>query len=234
MKPICGDCRANSAIRRRRVYAFPEFDASATFPSDGSMTRRLASLHRVPSRSVPRLPRYYRDAPTPAPPSHRARCLRPAVPLVASSVSLPSALDARPGARKFRVRHSQADFAKGEGQASQVPGEPHCACARFSDPGGIDFPKPLRRVDAAPGPFNGVGSREKTHFEAQWPGYSHSLSTLRRVGCPTATQDSLPAAGYALPDGIGYPQGSNERFQKMRPTPDPPFPSFAWRNKPGF
>jgi len=43
---------------------------------------------------------------------------------------------------------------------------------------------------------------------------SHSLSTLRRVGRPTATQDSLPAAGSALPDGIGYPQGSSERFQR--------------------
>ena len=27
-------------------------------------------------------------------------------------------------------------------------------------------------------------------------------------GCPPTTQDSLPAAGPALPDGIGYPQGS--------------------------
>ena len=34
------------------------------------------------------------------------------------------------------------------------------------------------------------------------------LSTLRRGGCPSTTQDSLPAAGPALPDGIGYPQGS--------------------------
>src|SRR4029453_2199644 len=38
------------------------------------------------------------------------------------------------------------------------------------------------------------------------------LSTLRRVGRPTTTQDSLLAAGPALPGGIGYPQGSGERF----------------------
>ena len=31
---------------------------------------------------------------------------------------------------------------------------------------------------------------------------SDSLSTLRRVGYPTTTQDSLPAAGQALPDGL--------------------------------
>src|SRR3954464_11004000 len=30
---------------------------------------------------------------------------------------------------------------------------------------------------------------------------------------PATTQDSLPAAGPALPDGIGYPQGSIKRFQ---------------------
>ena len=29
---------------------------------------------------------------------------------------------------------------------------------------------------------------------------------------PAPTQDSLPAAGPALPDGIGYPQGSDKRF----------------------
>jgi hypothetical protein len=29
---------------------------------------------------------------------------------------------------------------------------------------------------------------------------------------PATTQDSLPVAGPALPDGIGYPQGSSKRF----------------------
>ena len=29
---------------------------------------------------------------------------------------------------------------------------------------------------------------------------------------PATTHDSLPAAGSALPGGIGYPQGFNERF----------------------
>ena len=40
---------------------------------------------------------------------------------------------------------------------------------------------------------------------------------------PIPTQDSLPAAGPALPDGLGYPQGSHERFHICD---DPPFPSF--------
>jgi hypothetical protein len=43
-----------------------------------------------------------------------------------------------------------------------------------------------------------------------------------------ATQDSLPAAGQALPGGIGYPQGCDERFQRCYTLS--PFLSFAWRN----
>ena len=39
-------------------------------------------------------------------------------------------------------------------------------------------------------------------------------------------QDSLPAAGPALPGGIGYPQGSCERFHGCH---DSPFPSFLAR-----
>lgn len=40
----------------------------------------------------------------------------------------------------------------------------------------------------------------------------NSLSTLRKAGYPDLTQDSLPAAGWALPGGI-TPLGSCERFQ---------------------
>src|SRR3954463_15564455 len=52
-----------------------------------------------------------------------------------------------------------------------------------------------------------------------------SLSTLRSAGYPNTTQDSLPAAGQALPDGAGYPRGSNERFPLMAS----PLPQLSWR-----
>jgi hypothetical protein len=39
-----------------------------------------------------------------------------------------------------------------------------------------------------------------------------SLSTLRGDGHPSLRKTRFPAAGPALPDGIGYPQGFNERF----------------------
>jgi len=43
-----------------------------------------------------------------------------------------------------------------------------------------------------------------------------SLPVLRREGRPSTTQDWLPAAGPALADGIGYPQGSDERFNILQ------------------
>ena len=42
------------------------------------------------------------------------------------------------------------------------------------------------------------------------------LSTLCSGSCPLATQDSLPAAGPALSDGIGYPQDSRRKVSGLR------------------
>jgi hypothetical protein len=56
----------------------------------------------------------------------------------------------------------------------------------------------------------------------------HWLSTLRRPGCPDTTQDSLPAAGRALPDGLDYPQGSIERFRVVSYI-SASFPKLSWR-----
>jgi hypothetical protein len=40
----------------------------------------------------------------------------------------------------------------------------------------------------------------------------HTLFTLRREYHYPTTQNSLPGAGQALPDGLGYPLGLDERF----------------------
>ena len=53
-----------------------------------------------------------------------------------------------------------------------------------------------------------------------------SLSTLRRGGHPPTTQDSLPAAGPALPDGIGYPQGSLRKVSSLWLSSSP---ELSWR-----
>ena len=49
-----------------------------------------------------------------------------------------------------------------------------------------------------------------------------SLSTLRRVSCPTATQDSLPAAGPAFRAGL-VPAGSQRKVSEFKSLP--PFQS---------
>lgn len=63
--------------------------------------------------------------------------------------------------------------------------------------------RPVNDDDSCVGCFRGSIARPR-----------HSLSPLRRSGCPEPTPDSLPAAGQALRGGIGYPLGSNEGFPK--------------------
>jgi len=52
------------------------------------------------------------------------------------------------------------------------------------------------------------------NFRSSIAGPSDSRSPLRRRSHPLTTPDSLPGAGQALPGGLGYPQGSDERFPK--------------------
>ena len=53
---------------------------------------------------------------------------------------------------------------------------------------------------------------------------SDSLSTLRRAGYPTSTQDSLPAVGQTLPDGLSTRRVPTKGFRAL-PTSRSPFPS---------
>lgn len=51
---------------------------------------------------------------------------------------------------------------------------------------------------------------------------THALSTLRSVGCPRTTQDSLPAGGQPLPGGIDYPTGFLRTISRRLPLPSLP------------
>ena len=70
----------------------------------------------------------------------------------------------------------------------------------------------LQRCRRGPRYVHDEGSHDKPYFGAP----SHGLGTrcLRFVVwvSPAYTQDSLPAVGHTLRDGIGYPQHSYERF----------------------
>ena len=62
----------------------------------------------------------------------------------------PSGRDARPWAPGSWCSGSRAGDVGGDGRGSQVPGDPSCALALFSDPGGIGHARPSRRADAVP------------------------------------------------------------------------------------
>jgi hypothetical protein len=72
-----------------------------------------------------------------------------------------------------------------------------------------------------------VDSHDYQTFRGSITRPAHSLSTLRRVGYPTATQDSLPAAGQPYRAGLVTRRVPTKGF---RSSP-PPFPSFAWRTQ---
>jgi hypothetical protein len=113
---------------------------------------------------------------------------------------------------------SSRGFVSGNGRISYVPGEPRlCSCPALR-------PRQDRRIRPVvmrrrgPRSVHDEGSRIGA-FEAQSHGFGTGCGhraqhgRLRRPGYPDTTQDSLPAAGQALPGGLGYPQGSNERFR---------------------
>ena len=88
--------------------------------------------------------------------------------------------------------------------ASQVPGEPQLSVCTCSNPTPAGLHAPDRSFySAAAWPLVQQKQRlprKVSRSSIAW--LSDSLSTLRRTGCPDTTQDSLPAAGQALPDGL--------------------------------
>ncbi len=93
-------------------------------------------------------------------------------------------------------------------------GNPHCALALLSDPGRTGSIRPIAVLQHGPHSVHGKGSCTYS-FRGSITRLRHWLSTLRRPGYPDTTQDSFPVAGQAFPDGLHYPQGSNERFRSV-------------------
>ena len=140
-------CR--SAIRRRFVDTFPDFDASDVCPSGGRMIRRPASLHAVP-RCVSGFPRFRgRLAPPPAvlsgrcdfPPSVSPRLvfLRSAVPSMRSRLFAPAAARTHAGRRAWACCGSASPCRGGRSTETagspKFLGNPHCTFAGLFDPG---------------------------------------------------------------------------------------------------
>ena len=190
------------------------------------MPRHPPSLHRLPEGRVSLLHRYRGDALTPDHPSRTVVASRGAyhsntllfAPLVEGCPP--------PRARRFVGPLRHADFQSGNDRASQVSGEPWCTRAPLDDPGGSGAPghygAPVPPTLASTAPAH----HDYAPFGAQSRG-SRARCLRLTPRSPWHAQDSLPAAGQALPGGIGYPPGSNERFQATAMPSLSPIPSLA-------
>ena len=118
--------------------------------------------------------------------------------------SLRSLLDGRVRRQGLELltRYLQPGYCRGNDRSSQVPGEPQLSVCTCSNP----TPAGLLALDhysAATWPLVEQMQRlPRKVFRSSIAWLSDSLSTLRRTGYPATTQDSLPAAGQALPDGL--------------------------------
>ena len=165
------------------------------------MIRRLASLHWLQPGTVRQHRRYYQDALTSRRPSHRA--------------SLPSLGGTSVALVLFAPRRTSAPPRPGVGHpvapAGMLPrkrqdlasswGTPIVRLHMFSPtPAGLLAPD---HCGAAAWPLVCEQQRlPRKVFRRSIAWLSDSLSTLRRVRYLTTTQDSLPVAGQALPDGL--------------------------------
>ena len=123
---------------------------------------------------------------------------------------------------------SSREGCRGNDRISQVPGEPQCPFAHVqSTPAGLLAPD---HCGVAAWPLVCEQQRLlRKVFRRSIAWLSDWLSTLRRAGYPAATQDSLPAAGQALPDGLS-PAGSLRKVSKLLPYIFSSFPKLTWRN----
>ena len=114
---------------------------------------------------------------------------------------------------------------RGNDRISQVPGEPRLSvCPCSVDSGRTARTRPLRCGSVAPGirkakaPTKGLSKLNSMAF-----GLAVYAS---QCGLPRTTQDSLPAAGQALPDGLSTRRVPTKGFRSASVTSHPPFPSF--------
>ncbi len=129
------------------------------------------------------------------------RCRRLAVPRFHSFCSLPGGRVRRRGL-ELVTRYLRPGFQRGNDRTSQVPGEPQlsvCTCSNPT-PAGLLAPDRSQCSSVAPGitkakaPTKGLSTLNSMAFGLA---VYASPSEL-----PNPTQNSLPAAGQALPDGL--------------------------------
>jgi len=115
----------------------------------------------------------------------------------------------------------------GRNGTSQVPGEPPCRHAPLSDPGGTFQPGHLG-FQVLPSGYKTTSASTLRSFRGSITRPACSLSTLRSLGRPSTTQDSVPAAGQLCRGRLATPWVPTQGF-RFPLWYLPPCPSFAWR-----
>ena len=171
------------------------------------------------------------SAPIPCGPSgHASLVLRVAVPSRAPVFVAPNRPDAGLWPRALRSGSPHAsgcrDGATGRPKFLEDPGVP-MPCS--STPAGPDAPGHCGALTRPP-VRQGRRLAAGRYLEAQWHGLGTGCLRFAVALTVPPTQDSLPAAGQALPGGIGYPQGPYERFPRCSRYIFSSSPKLAWRN----
>ena len=99
----------------------------------------------------------------------------------------------------------------------------HCPCSPTPAGPFTRFGSRCHANDAAPAHVHNEGSPHRVFSGLNHTAFDLAVYASQRK-LPTPTQDSLLAAGPALPDGIGYPQGSIERFLSSNSSSLPHLP----------
>ena len=178
------------------------FDAFVVFLNSGSVKRRLAFLHWLQLGAVRQLQRYYQDALIPVARPTSLRCHRLAVPRLHSLLFAPQADECAAKAWSWSPGSSSRDIA--EETTDVLPSSWGTSNIRlhmfFPTPAGLLAPD---HYGVAAWPLVCEQQRlPRKVFRRSIAWLLDSLSTLRRAGHPNTTQDSLPAVGQTLLDGL--------------------------------
>ena len=216
---VMGSLRVTSRTRRSARLSVsvswthsPNFEAFDVFLKYGSITRCLASLRRVRQGAVPRVHRYYQDTMTSCRPSRVA--------------SLPSLGDTTGSHSCFRSRAASAttrawSWSPGSSGRDLLPwrrqdlpsswATPIIRLHMLFDSGETVRSRPIQsnRVAPATGTAKALAMHlsKLNHMAFGLAVYASSRSL------PRATQDSLPAVGQTLPDGLPTRRVAIEGFQ---------------------
>jgi hypothetical protein len=181
------------------------------FPSNDSMMQAPPSLARIPSGTVLLVPWYYGVLRRPGSLFAALRCLRVAIPARAPAFVSPTRPDAGRGPGAFGSGSPTPVFTDGETQGfSGSWGTPVCLCPVLGP-----------RQDCSVRPYDGysmapVNGKTKAPTIRRLSGLDSRASAravyASSLGLPQ--DDARLASGClaSFPGGIGYPQGSFERF----------------------